>query len=387
MRILHIVEAFSGGVVSYLQTLVSGMDARHEAYILYTQRSNSPKEPERLFPAGTTLIRSEHMSRELSLRADVAAFLEIRRRVKEIRPDVVHLHSSKAGVLGRWAINSRRTAVFYTPNGYSFQMDNCGAFKRGFYFAIEKLSGYRACTTISCGKGEYEIAKRVTPHAIFVNNAIDTAQLDALGLDPDAEAEMSVCTMARIERQKNPELFNAIAQRFPQTHFVWIGDGADRDKLTSPNIEITGWLPRDAAMARMMRSKVYLQPSLWEGLSLSLLEAMYLKRLCIVSRISGNVDAIDDGINGFVCGSLEEYVKTLSTVLTRGVDRQMIQSAREKVLRAFSQRVMVRRYMDAYEDALKLIGGGYDRRIIVSLAYSDKISLAPLSCAAERAVA
>lgn len=358
MRILHIVEAFSGGVVSYLQTLVSGMDARHEVYILYTQRSNSPKEPERLFPAGTTLIRSEHMSRELNLRADVAAFQEIRRWVKEISPDIVHLHSSKAGVLGRWAINGRRTALFYTPNSYSFQMDDCGALKRSFYFVIEKLCGYRACTTIACGKGEYEIAKSVTPHAIFVNNAIDTARLDALGFDPNAEAEMSVCTMARIERQKNPELFNAIAQRCPQTHFVWIGDGEDRDKLTSSNIEVTGWLPRDAAMARMMRSKVYLQPSLWEGLSLSLLEAMYLKRLCIVSRISGNVDAIDDGINGFVCDNLGEYVKTLSTVLTQGVDRKMTQAARDKVLRTFSQRVMVRQYMDAYEDALKLIGGG-----------------------------
>lgn len=362
MRILHIVEAFSGGVVSYLQTLVGGMDVRHEVYILYTQRGNTPKEPERLFPAGTTLIRSEHMSRELNLRADVAAFLEIRRRVKEIRPDVVHLHSSKAGVLGRWAINGRRMALFYTPNSYSFQMNDCSALKRGFYFAIEKMSGYRACTTIACGKGEYEIAKRVTPRAIFVNNAIDTARLDALGLNPGAEAEMSVCTMARIERQKNPELFNAIAQRFPQTHFVWIGDGEDRDKLTSSNIEITGWLPRDAAIARMMRSKVYLQPSLWEGLSLSLLEAMYLKRLCIVSRISGNVDAIADGETGFTCDTLDDYVRVLERAQREGIDERMLTAARKRIVKEFDQETMAARYEEIYQGEIDRIKRKNNRR-------------------------
>ena len=356
IKVLHIVEAFTGGIVSYLQTLVNGMDQEYENYILYTQRSNSPRDPERLFRPGTELIQSKYMTRELNLYKDAAAFLEIRKWVKTLKPDVVHLHSSKAGVLGRWAVSGKQTAVFYTPHSYSFQMNDCSTLKRGAYYVIEKMSGLRACMTIACGKGEYEYAKRVSRKAIYISNAIDTKQLDSLELNTESGAEDVICTMARISGQKNPKLFNDIAQCFPQIQFVWIGDGEDRDKLTSSNIEITGWLSREAALARMMECSIYLQTSLWEGLSFSLLEAMYLKRLCIVSRISGNVDVIDDEKDGFLCDSLEDYVQVIKKIIDEGEDKRMIQAARNKVLQEYSQRTMEKKYMAVYSKAIDMKG-------------------------------
>lgn len=53
---------------------------------------------------------------------DIVAFFEIRRIASEIKPDIIHLHSSKAGALGRFAFNGKRVPLFYTPHGYSFLM-------------------------------------------------------------------------------------------------------------------------------------------------------------------------------------------------------------------------------------------------------------------------
>ncbi len=359
MRVLHIVEAFGGGVVTFLQALINGSDEQDEHIILYARRDNTPDAPEKLFRPGTRLIRSENLSRELRPGEDIAAFFEIRRVVKEVRPDIVHLHSSKAGALGRWAINGKKLPLFYTPHGYSFLMDGCGEMKRRMYFLFEKVCGYRRCTTVACGKGECEQGKRVTKDITYVSNGINAQEVDALVPDIAARSDgVNVCTLARISRQKDPERFNEIAEAFPDVKFTWIGDGELREVLTSPNIEVTGWLPREEALRKVTESAVFLLPSRWEGLSLSLLEAMYLRRLCIVSRIPGNVDVIENRRTGYVCERMEDYVEVIQHLMDDGIDSRMTDAAHERVATELNQTVMVRKYGELYKKAMKTMGGG-----------------------------
>ena len=359
MKILHIVEAFSGGVITFLQALVNGSDEKNESIILYARRDNTPDEPDKLFRPGTRLIQSEHLTRELQPTEDIAAFFEIRRVVKEVRPDVVHLHSSKAGALGRWAINGKKTPLFYTPNGYSFLMDGCSNAKRKMYFLFERLCGHRRCTTVACGAGECEQGKRVTKDITYVSNGINIQEVDELAPNiTAASGKISVCTLARISRQKNPELFNKIAEAFPGVRFTWIGDGELRGCLTRPNIEVTGWLPREKALRKVAESTVFLLPSRWEGLSLSLLEAMYLKRLCVVSRAPGNVDVIENRRTGYVCERMEDYVEVIQHLLDDGIDSRMTDAAHERVATELNQTVMVRKYDELYKKTLKSLGGG-----------------------------
>ena len=186
--------------------------------------------------------------------------------------------------------------------------------------------------------------------------SIVTDEIDKLNLDVECQSGISVCTLARISKQKNPEMFNRIAEVFPNIRFTWIGDGDLRDQLTSPNIEVTGWLPKNQALAKMMESDVFLLPSLWEGLPISGLEAMYLKRLCIVSDIPGNIDAIEQGKTGYVCTTLEDYAKVLTGIMTKEIDAQMLAAARERVNQEFSQRVMVDRYMEVYQQGADALG-------------------------------
>lgn len=356
MKILHIVEAFSGGVLTFLQGLINGLGGCYENIILYARRDGTPENPELLFREGTKLIRSEHLTRELDPGDDIAAFLEIRRMVRETQPDIVHLHSSKAGALGRWAVNGKKIPLFYTPHGYSFLMDGCGVAKQRMYFLFEKICGYRKCTTVACGKGEYEQGRRVTANITYISNGINTEELNQLipNIRPLAK-EVCICTLARITRQKNPELFNKIAEAFPDIKFTWIGDGELREVLTGPNIEVTGWLPREKALSKVMESAVFLLPSLWEGLSVSLIEAMYLERLCIVSNIPGNADTIQNGETGFVCGTFDEYVQVINRLLDRGIDQAMLDRARARVERELNQHVMAEQYSSLYRKEFSAI--------------------------------
>ena len=352
IKVLHVTESLTGGILTFLEGLVNGMDDAFSSYILYAKRRpETPATPEKLFRAGTTLIHAEHLVRSIHPKEDLLACLEVRKAVQRIKPDIVHLHSSKAGVIGRWALNGRKIPLFYTPNGYSFLVQGCNVVKRQMFYYMEKISGCRPCKTIACGKGEYEIGRSVSRTITYVNNGINTAELDDLATQHASPSSISVCTLARISQQKNPALFNEIAKRLPDVHFVWIGDGELRHELVSPNIEVTGWLPKRQALEKLMKHSVFLLPSSWEGLPLSILEAMYLNRLCIVSNIPGNVDAIVNGENGFICNNVDEYVHVLQQLVMYGIDEGVIENARKTVLNGFTKEHMALQYTDIYRKA------------------------------------
>lgn len=109
----------------------------------------------------------------------------------------------------------------------------------------------------------------------------------------------TVFTIGRICYQKNPTLFNQIALAMPNVRFLWIGDGDLRNELTASNITITGWKERKEALKYSVSGDVFVLTSLWEGLPISLLEAMYMKKVCVVSDVIGNNNVIHNGKNGY----------------------------------------------------------------------------------------
>ena len=133
-------------------------------------------------------------------------------------------------------------------------------------------------------------------------------------LRTDMEGTFTVFTLGRICRQKNPKAFNAIAQSLPDIQFIWIGNGELRNELRSPNITVTGWVDRNQAISLALRSDVFILPSLWEGLPISLLEAMYMKKPCVVSNVIGNRDVIKSGINGYLCNDVPDFVKAIESI-------------------------------------------------------------------------
>ena len=143
---------------------------------------------------------------------------------------------------------------------------------------------------------------------------------------------MKICTVGRIGFQKNPKLFNEIAQEFPDLQFTWIGDGELRSELTSKNINITGWLERKEVLKELNKNDIFILPSLWEGLPISLLEAMYMKKICIVSDVIGNRDVIKDKFNGFVANNIEKYKKTIEEISREKSNIEYIKGNMEKTV-------------------------------------------------------
>lgn len=357
-KLLHIVEAMGGGVFTYIVELSNQLVEKYDIYIAYATRPQTPENFRDYFDDRIKLIEVENFSRSVNILSDVKAFFEIKNIVKKINPDVVHLHSSKAGALGRWCINGRKIPMFYTPHGFSFLMADQSKLKLKIYKFIEKFCAIRKCTTIACSKGEYIEAKSLNKKATYVNNGINIKKLEKTieTIQKQNSDNFTVFTLGRICYQKNPELFNSIAKSMPNVKFLWIGDGELRNKLTSENIEITGWVDRETALKYALSADVFMLTSLWEGLPMSLLEAMYMKKLCIVSNVIGNRDVIKTLCNGFCCDTENDFIDAINFAKDKDCN-ELISNARNDILAQYNTEVMAKKYDELYSKAINNYSG------------------------------
>lgn len=349
-RILFIVEAMGGGVFTYIVDLANELVKEYDMYIAYAVREQTPENYRDYFDKRIHLNEVKNFGRSINPTKDIKAFFEIKDVARKVRPDVIHLHSSKAGALGRFAFNGRKIPLFYTPHGYSFLMQNHSAIKRMMYKTIETMCAKRNCMTISCSEGEHQETLKLTRNAAYVNNGINVGELQKLidQVGEVGEHPFTVFTLGRICYQKNPVLFNQIAKAMPETRFLWIGDGELRDELTAPNIEITGWVKREDALRYSLQGDVFLLTSLWEGLPISLLESMYMKKLCVVSDVIGNHDVINNKINGLVCRTVNEFIESITIN-----DSSLIANAFDDIKEKYNTRIMSVRYVEIYKGAMK----------------------------------
>lgn len=348
-KILYIVEAMGGGVFTYIVDLANELINSYEMYIAYAIRKQTPKNYSDYFDKRIHLIEVKSFGRKINPIKDLASLFEVKRIAKEVKPDVIHLHSSKAGVIGRVAFDGKQVPLFYTPHGYSFLMENYKPLKRTMFKLIESICAKRNCMTISCSAGEHQETLKLTQNATYVNNGINMAELEEIiGKTEKSSHPFTVYTLGRICYQKNPTLFNEIAEAMPDVKFVWIGDGELRDELTSKNIEITGWADRTTAIRYAVNADVFLLTSLWEGLPISLLESMYMKKVCVVSNVIGNRDVIHDRDNGYVCDSMEDFVTAIKERKQEYVNKAYydLVSSYETKIQAGSYSKLYNNYLD-----------------------------------------
>jgi len=319
MRILHIVESFSTGVYAVVRDLSCGLDPdSFTMHIIYSLRSDSPQNIEEDFPGAHITLEYIPMG---SWQSYIPAMRKIRRSAAKFSPDVVHCHSSKAGFLGRLALKkilkkNSRGNMFYSPHGFSFLRTDVGRFKRGVFLFLEMaVYRYTGGTIISVSPGEQTAAQRITDRVVLIPNFIEFASLP-FGQESDVPI---VITSGRISPQKNPVLFQAVAERLPDLQFRWVGDGPLRNTLTAENIEVTGFVERQEVLEDLGKAWVYLQTSLWEGMPISLLEAMGMAKPVVVTDCIGNRDLVQNGKTGFLHSP--EDVEGITTSIQSLIDK------------------------------------------------------------------
>lgn len=351
-KILYFVEAFGGGVFTYLVNLTNELCDEYDIYIAYGLRKQTPKNFKKYFDKRIHLIKVQNYQRSISLLRDTKALLEMKRIANKVKPDIIHLNSSKAGILGRFLFRNSNVPVFYTPHGYSFLMADISNQKKAFYKLLEKAFAFKNIETIACSKGEYEITKELTSNATYVDNGINLKEFDGIRLNHQADKNhLKIATLGRISLQKNPTLFNKIAMAFPNLEFLWIGDGELRDKLTASNIKITGWVDNKTALKYLLSADIFILTSLWEGLPMALLEAMYMRKICIVSNVIGNRDVIHNGKNGYICDNLNDFINNIKkALLNKSIPTVLVKNAHEEILTHYNSEVMAKNYASIYEE-------------------------------------
>lgn len=353
-KILHIAEPFATGVLSFLIDIVKYQVEKYDVYILYGVRPLTPENVEGLFDFRVHLIKMDSFKGAIGTMVNPKSYRDVYKWYKEIKPDIVHFHSTASGFVGRWALPCGKVPSFYTPHGYSFLMQDGSALKRKLYWLIEYVSAMQPAKTIACSEGEYKEALKLTRNATYVNNGININGLD-MYMRPVRELKrpIKVCTSGRVLYQKNPKLFNEIAVLLPEEEFTWIGDGELKSELTSSNIKVTGWIKREEALEIVTSVDFFILPSLWEGLPISLLEAMYLKKICLVSNVIGNRDVIKSGINGMICNSAEEYARVIKQAINGEINgNRLAENASKNVLENYNADLMAEKYDEIYTKSI-----------------------------------
>lgn len=370
MKKILIIHEASGGCGRHVTDLVEGLNAsEYEIEVLYGALRADDTYLTRVkeLENKAKFIPSKYLVRDLNPVKDVFAFIQICKIISQFCPDIVHCHSSKAGFLGRVSAKILGVKkIFYTPHAYSFQSEEFGSVKRKVFIKLEQICSRLATTctfNVSVGERNAALKERIDSPDKFtvIYNGISEKKLPDTGISRKrmniSVTKKVIGTVARIDQQKNPEMFLEIAKRMIKTDknlvFVYVGDGPQRTniekkinnlELTS-NIYILGY--RQDSDEIVSGFDIFLSTSMYEGMPYALIEALRAGVPIVATDVTGNNEVVIPQINGllFPVGDVESAISCLNKMLSCPISSDQIRRTfREK----FTSKNMVSQIMNYY---------------------------------------
>lgn len=316
------------------------------------------------------------LRREISPR-DVVALHRLVGHLRELRPDLVQVHSAKAGVLGRWAARIAGAArAIYTVHGLSFPPSPRGWRNRLYRFA-ERLAARSTDFFVCVSHGmrrrilEAGLATEGNSDTIFpgvdprpFDEAVDRAHVRrSLALPEDSPVLIQVARLAPLKgHELLLEAFARVGREHPKARLVLVGDGPLRSELERRSHELgirdrvvfTGLVPRDQVPRLLRAADVAVHASLAEGFGLVCAEAG-LARLPVVAVASEGVqDIVRDEETGFLVAAEAGALAAAMGRLLRepALGRRMGERGREECRERFHPQTMLFRYETLYERLL-----------------------------------
>ncbi|WP_171110353.1 MULTISPECIES: glycosyltransferase [Streptomyces] len=265
-RILHVTEAFGGGVAAAIGDYVSAApDLEH--WLLVSRRPECPAPlPKGVNPAAVIHLPSGHRARR---RAIAEAY-------GRLRPDRVHAHSSLAGAYCRQLLTIPSDNIVYTPHCYAFERQDTSSAVRAAFWIAERLMTVRTGVVAACSPREAQLARRMgAARVVHVPNIVLPVS-DVPLSSPCRNRRPVAVAVGRLCPQKDPAFFARAAAAAPSLDWVWIGEGDTRLRqlLEDAGVRVTGWLDRREIRRRLGEASVYVHTAAWEGAPLALLEAV-----------------------------------------------------------------------------------------------------------------
>lgn len=341
-HILHIVESFGGGTLKALAVLTKTLD-NFQHSIIHSRCKETPGDYRHLFREDIQLIYLDIRRSRNPFRL-LRSILALKGEMERLRPDVVHCHSSVAGILGRVAARWAGFPCVYTPHAYGFLRTDIPRWQRRLLRQLERLLARCGTATIACGKEEFLLARGLSRpgHPVFlVRNALDTAEFSRLPRRSSSFPRVGIC--GRLAPQHGIAWTVETATLLQhEASWIWIGADKAGDALP-PFMEKSGWLAPQEALRELASVTAVLHPTLWDGLAYTLLEAMSLEKPIVASDIPANRAVIRHGENGFLASSPEETARLLRLLLhDPNLCRRMGRNAADYV-RKFHDPALLRR--------------------------------------------
>jgi glycosyltransferase involved in cell wall biosynthesis len=341
LRVLHVAEALSSGIATALEDYIRSTPCHAHTVLGYRR------------PEAQTGDGLERLATRLLLLPEgrLAQIRAVRRWVRELQPDVIHAHSTYAGLYVRLFVRAPAATLIYTPHAYPFERRDIPAALRGVYWLIEALLSLRGGCVAAVGPREAKLAQHLPGKQVVVHlpNVVRTVRAapPASVQDRSAEGELRLAMLGRISPQKGPDFFRRAVELSQASalplKWIWIGGGeaADERALRETGAEVTGWLSRSQALGWLATADVYVHTAAWEGLPVSVLEAAALG-LPIVAR---RIPALESLGLPLLCDSPEALIAAL---------RPLVDERRRDALRAYSWLLAERHQPAAQRQALDL---------------------------------
>lgn len=371
MRIVHVItRLIIGGAQENTLLSCEGLQAMGHDVTLVAGPTTGPEGSlvDRANAGEYRYIEADRLLRAVHPLDDWRAANQLQSLFGSIRPDIVHTHSSKAGILGRIASQRARVpTVVHTVHGMSFNRTQSAVTQR-IYAAAERYCARKTHSIVCVANAmrDQMLAARIgrpdqytTIRSGMETDTFDPARYDATdvranwNVPPDA---IVVGTVARLFRNKGYEqlidIMNRAAQSEPRLHFVWIGDGANRAdyeaELSRRNLRerttITGLVP-PAAIPRLLSGiDILAHASQWEGLPRAVVQALLMEKPAVSFAIDGAPEVIVAGETGALA-PLNDTIAFAAAITKLAADaplrQQLGATGRARCLVEFSKEKMV----------------------------------------------
>jgi len=321
INLLYVITKLElGGAQKQLLSLINDLDKKKYNVFLFTAKDGLLIQ-EASSIAGVILEKSKFLERLINPLKDVLALVEIYCFIKKNRIQIVHTHSSKAGILGRLAAKIAKTPIIiHTVHGWSFNNYQPASI-RNLYVLLEKICATFTNKIIVVSRfdkdeglknligrnNQYVLIRYGLDARGFKDTRKRNEARKSLGL---SDADLVVGMVACFKPQKAPldfiELASLIKRDFPDTKFVLVGDGGLRKKVDTRikqlNLEgqviLTGW-HNDIPLI-LSGLDVFVLTSLWEGLPIVVLEAMAAGVALVATDTGGIGEVVINGETGYL---------------------------------------------------------------------------------------
>ena len=308
-----------------------------------------------------------HARWEASRSPGPSAFSEARslaRIADEFRPDVVHLHSSKAGLAGRMG-KRRASVVVFQPHAWSFEAVSGPIGSASLMW--ERYAARRSDAIVCVSDAERERGREsgIRADLRVIPNGVDLERWPAAGDAERARARadlglgdgpLAVC-VGRLSRQKAQDVllmaWPQVSVSVPQASLVLVGDGPERSELEDRRVEGVTFAGNRTDVPRWLAAAdVVVMPSRWEGMSLAMLEAMATARPLVATAVAGATEALAEGGGAVV--PVEDPDALAHAISERLNDKELAategRAARRRVEEVYDFRITANSIAKLYEE-------------------------------------